>query len=123
MSAHNSSPTSLTFQLGGFFQPSEARRSFDSTANLMEPDATPESAGDWSDYYWTVGPLPQSPISEQKKPMSGDIFYGWRTVVFGSCMCSHQVKFSAYINAPREGLNILLIMLPISVSAEYFVPN
>ena len=65
--------------------------SINSTMNLVEHDASPESANDWPEYYW----MSDSPSTNiQKKTTFGSIFRGWRVVLFGSCTFS---RWSAHV--------------------------
>ncbi|KAF8626999.1 hypothetical protein AX15_004583 [Amanita polypyramis BW_CC] len=66
-----------------------------STTHLVEREAGAQSPVDWPDYYWNDSPS-QSLTAEQRKTTPSGIFYGWRTVVFGSW------------------LNLLLVLLPVA---------
>ena len=70
----------------------------DSTINLVERDTSPESPSDWPEYYWTNDSQSQTRlIKKQKKTALGRIFYGWRTVLFGSCMSLLHSIFRPHI--------------------------
>ena len=81
-----------------------------------------------SPFYWNL-PSQLSTMEEkrtqtvQNSTRPTKFWHGWKVILFGSCMCiSLLVDCSAHTLTltPTSGLNVLLVLIPISVQSNVF---
>ena len=96
--------------------PARSRFSVQSTSsrtNLMDPD---EKTLNGSLPSYSTTSVSRHPESPRMKTGFAGIFQGWRVIVLGSCTYWRYLCLFVLTRMLFAGLNILLVMLPISAS-------